>query len=188
MADQGSGPIGGEVGASALLQAQDDPLTPEGKVRVGVISDTHGYMDPRALRLLQGMDHILHAGDIGDDCIIAELAGIAEVTTVRGNVDREGPTSRYPLEQTLELEGRRIYLTHELKPPKREGDPVLEQYRQSGVDVVVYGHSHIAYQQQWCDLLFFNPGEAGKRRFKVVPSVGILTLTPSSIEGRILPL
>jgi len=157
-------------------------------VRVGVISDTHGYMDPRALDLLQGLDHILHAGDIGDERIIAELECAAAVTKVRGNVDRDGPTSLYPLEQIFELEGQRFFLTHELKPPKREGDPVLEQYLQSGVDVVVYGHSHIAYQQQWRDLLFFNPGAAGKRRFKVVPSVGILTLTPSSIEGRILPL
>ena len=60
------------------------------KMLVGVISDTHGYMDPRALLQLQGVDHILHAGDIGDDRIIVELESIATVTTVRGNVDREG--------------------------------------------------------------------------------------------------
>ena len=157
-------------------------------MRVGVISDTHGYLDPRALRLLQGVDHILHAGDIGDDRIIAELERMAAVTEVRWNVDREGPTSRYPLEQTLELGGRRIFLTHELKPPKRDADPVLERYLQSGIDVVVYGHSHIAYQQEWSNILFFNPGAAGKRRFRVVPSVGVLSLTPTTIEGEILPL
>jgi putative phosphoesterase len=155
---------------------------------VGVISDTHGYMDARALQLLQGVEHILHAGDIGDDRVIRELAGIAPVTAVRGNVDREGPTSLYPAEVTLELAGCRIFLTHEVKPPKREADLALEQYRQAAVDVVVYGHSHIAYQQLWGGILFFNPGAAGKRRFKVIPSLGFLTLTPTGAEGMIAPL
>ncbi len=155
---------------------------------VGVISDTHNYMDARALQLLQGVEHILHAGDVGDDGIIKELAGIAPVTAVRGNVDREGPTSLYPADVTLELAGYRIFLTHDVKPPRREADSALEQYRQAGVDVVVYGHSHIAYQQRWGDILFFNPGAAGKRRFKVIPSLGFLTLTPAGVEGMITPL
>ena len=155
---------------------------------VGVISDTHSYMDARALQLLQGVDHILHAGDIGDARIIEELQGIAPVTAVRGNVDREPPTSLYPAEETLELEGYRIFLTHEVKPPKRETDLVLEGYRQAGVDVVVYGHSHIAYQQRWEGILFFNPGAAGKRRFKVIPSIGFLTLTRTGVEGMVTPL
>jgi putative phosphoesterase len=155
---------------------------------VGVISDTHSYMDARALQLLQGVEHILHAGDIGDDGIIEELVNIAPVTAVRGNVDREGPTSLYPAEVTLALAGYRIFLTHEVKPPKGEADFVLEQYRQAGVDVVVYGHSHIPYQRPWGDILFFNPGAAGKRRFKVIPSIGFLTLTPAGVEGMITPL
>lgn len=157
-------------------------------MQIGVISDTHSYMDVRALRLLQGVDHILHAGDIGDARIIEELQGIAPVTAVRGNVDREPPTSLYPAEETLELENYRIFLTHEVKPPKRDTDLVLEGYRQAGVDVVVYGHSHIAYQQHWGGILFFNPGAAGKRRFKVIPSIGFLTLTRTGVEGMITPL
>ena len=152
---------------------------------VGVISDTHSYMDARALQLLQGVEHILHAGDIGDDGVIKELASIAPVTAVRGNVDREGLTSLYPAEVTLALAGYRIFLTHEVKPPKREADLALEQYRRAGLDVVVYGHSHILYQQPWGGILFFNPGAAGKRRFKVIPSIGFLTLTPAGVEGRI---
>ncbi len=155
---------------------------------VGVISDTHSYMDVRALRLLQGVDHILHAGDIGDARIVEELQSIAPVTAVRGNVDRDPPTSLYPAEETLELENFRIFLTHELKPPKRDTDLTLEGYRRAGVDVVVYGHSHIAYQQHWGGILFFNPGAAGKRRFKVIPSIGFLTLTRTGVEGTITPL
>ena len=155
---------------------------------VGVISDTHSFMDVRALQLLRGVDHILHAGDIGDVRIIEELQGIAPVTAVRGNVDREPPASLYPAEETLELAGYRLYLTHEVKPPRRETDLALAGYRQTGVDVVVYGHSHIAYQQRWAGILYFNPGAAGKRRFKVIPSIGFLTLTPGGVETMITPL
>ncbi len=152
---------------------------------VGVISDTHGYLDPRAFSLLQGVEHILHAGDIGDIEIIQELQNIAPVTSVRGNIDRDEPTSVLPAEETLELEGHRIFLTHELNPPKREVDVSLGRYREAGVQVVVYGHSHIAYHRRWGDILLFNPGAAGKRRFKVIPSVGFLTLTGSEVNGRI---
>ena len=157
-------------------------------MRVGVISDTHGYMDPRALDQLQGLDHILHAGDIGDERIIVELECLAAVTKARGNVDRDGPTSLYQLEQIFELEGRRFFLTHELKPPKADTDPALDRYLQLGIDVVVYGHSHIAYLREWGNILFFNPGAAGKRRFKVVPSVGVLSLSHTTIKGEIIPL
>lgn len=157
-------------------------------MQIGIISDTHSYMDPRAISLLQGVDHILHAGDIGSIDIIQELRSIAPVTLVRGNVDRGGPTSLFPTDETLELEGHRIFLTHELKPPKSDADPILELYQKAGIQVVVYGHSHIAYQRRWNNILFFNPGAAGKRRFKVVPSIGFITLTESDVYANITSL
>jgi putative phosphoesterase len=155
---------------------------------IGVISDTHSYMDPRALQLLRGVDHILHAGDIGNESVIRELAKIALLTTVKGNVDRDGLVALYPEEQLLELGGHRIYLNHALQPPRNENDPCLARYHRYGVNIVVYGHSHIAYQRRWGDILFFNPGAAGKRRFKVIPSVGFLTLTGSYVYGQITEL
>ena len=157
---------------------------------VGVVSDTHGYLDPRLPEMLRGVDHILHAGDIGDEAIISELGRIAPVTAVRGNNDREGPTSLYPLDATEVLGGCRIFLIHEMNVPKRPLATEIEAaeiigYREAGVDVVVFGHSHIAFQEYRGDVLFFNPGAAGKRRFKVVPSIGFLTLEEGRIEGRI---
>lgn len=103
-------------------------------------------------------------------------------------MDRDEPVAFYPVEQLVELGGYRIYLTHALQPPRRDNDSCLKQYSRSGVQVVVYGHSHIAYLRRWGDILFFNPGAAGKRRFKVVPSVGFLTLTGSAVHGRITAL
>jgi putative phosphoesterase len=155
---------------------------------IGVVSDTHGYLKPKVPELLAGVEHILHAGDIGDAGIIEELARIAPVTTVRGNNDRTGPESLFPEEIEVELDGWNFFLTHEVKVPKGPDDPSMEIYRKAGADVVVFGHSHIALQLQIGTVLFFNPGAAGKRRFKVVPSIGILKLNRESVHGTIIPI
>ncbi len=155
---------------------------------VGVVSDTHGYLNPRVLELLQGVDRILHAGDIGNHTIIEELGLIAPTTAVRGNNDKEGPASQYPLEATETLAGCRVLLTHQVKLPKDPKAKALRDYLDSGVEVVVFGHSHIALQERLGPVLFFNPGAAGKRRFKVVPSIGFLTIEEGGVEGRIVAL
>jgi len=157
-------------------------------VLIGVVSDTHGFYDPRVPPLLKGVEHILHAGDIGTGCIIEQLSEIAPVTAVRGNNDREGPESEFPEVEIIELGGCRIYLTHIVKVPK-EGDTAgLSVYLEAEANVVVYGHSHIAFHEDREPLKLFNPGAAGKRRFKVVPSIGVLDVGPGSVEGRILVL
>ena len=155
---------------------------------IGVVSDTHGYLNPKVLDLLVGVEHILHAGDIGDAGIIEALARIAPVTTVRGNNDRTGPESLFPEEATVELDGWKLFLTHQVKVPRGPEDPSMDAYENSGADVVVCGHSHIALQRQIGTVLFFNPGAAGKRRFKVVPSIGLLELTGERVEGTVIPI
>jgi putative phosphoesterase len=155
---------------------------------VGVVSDTHGYLDPRVAPLLEGVDHILHAGDIGDAAIIDRLATMAPVTTVRGNNDKTGPESLFPEEVTLELGGCLVYLTHAVKVPKTALDPKMKRYMDWGASVVVSGHSHIPLQKRVGPVLFFNPGAAGKRRFKLFPSVGRLHLLDGEATGTIIPL
>ncbi len=155
---------------------------------IGVVSETHGYLNPRVPELLQGVDHILHAGDIGDGGFAEALAEIAPVTVVRGNNDRTRPESLYPEEVSLKLEGFNFYLTHIVKVPKSPGHPSMQPYIDTGADIVVYGHSHIAFQQEMGNILFFNPGAAGKRRFKVVPSIGFLELADGRVDGKIVPL
>jgi putative phosphoesterase len=154
---------------------------------VGVVSDTHGYLNPRVLQLLRGVEHILHAGDVGDGDIVGELERIAPVTAVRGNNDRRGPSSRYPAEVTLELGGRRVFLTHQVKLPRVDG-PAMAPYSIAGVEVVVFGHSHAALQERRGGVLFFNPGAAGKRRFNAIPSIGFLELAPDEIRSMVVPL
>ena len=155
---------------------------------LGVVSDTHGYLNPRVLELLQGVELILHAGDIGDVGIIDQLSNIAPVSAVRGNNDRTGPTSLYPEKETLELADGTILLTHQVKVPKTVGDPGFKTYLDESVDLVVFGHTHIALQKTLGSILFFNPGAAGKRRFKLVPSIGTLTLERGQVRGTIFQL
>ncbi len=155
---------------------------------IGVVSDTHGYLNPKIPELLRGVECSLHAGDLGDAGIIQARASIAPVTAVRGNNDRTGPESLYPEEATIELEGRRIFLTHQVKVPKGPDDPAMDSYRAVAVDVVVFGHSHIALHQEVGSILFFNPGAAGKRRFKVVPSIGTLELGKGRVKATTIPI
>ena len=155
---------------------------------LGVVSDTHGYMDPRVAPLLHGVDHIIHAGDIGKGDIIGQLSLIAPVTAVRGNNDREPPESDYPEEVTLDLQDCRIYLTHQVKVPKSPASRLLKPWSEAGIQVVVSGHSHIALQKQVENILFFNPGAAGKRRFNTVPSIGLLELENGQVQGKLVPL
>lgn len=137
---------------------------------IGVVSDTHGFYDPRVPPMLEGVEHILHAGDIGTGQIIEQLGDIAQVTAVRGNNDKDGPESEFPEVQMIDLGGCRIYLTHVVKVPKEGDDAGLDLYREQKADAVVFGHSHYSFHELRDGLTFFNPGAAGKRRFKVVPS------------------
>ena len=148
-------------------------------MKIGVISDTHGYLNPEVLRLFDGVERILHAGDIGDEAVLQRLRAVAPVTAVRGNNDKAEAVSRYPEEERVEAAGKRLFLTHQVTLPKRPDDPSLPAYL--GMDVVVSGHSHIARQELMGGVLFLNPGAAGKPRFRLAPSVGILTIADGVI-------
>jgi putative phosphoesterase len=143
-------------------------------MKIGVISDTHGHLNPAAQRLFDGVERILHAGDIGDEAVLQGLRAVAPVTAVRGNNDKTGAVSRYPEEELVDVAGKRLLLTHQVTLPKGPEDPALAAYL--GVDAVVSGHSHIARQGLLGGVLFLNPGAAGKPRFRLTPSAGILTI------------
>ena len=148
---------------------------------IGVISDTHGLLRPEALAALQGSDYIIHAGDIGDPKILDALASIAPVTVVRGNIDREAWARKIPATNVLEAGRISIYVLHirdelDLKPEA------------AGFAAVVYGHSHIAKQETRNGVLYFNPGSAGPRRFKLPVSVGRLTVKDGKIQAEILEI
>jgi uncharacterized protein len=140
-------------------------------VKIGVISDTHNFLDPRVPKLLVGVDHILHAGDIGQLRILLELEQIAPVTAVAGNTD--DPEMRYRQTETVELAGHK-FLVHHIVQPRELSDTLQARIQHERPDVVVFGHTHKPFCETIEGILFFNPGYAGASRFGMARSVAIL--------------
>jgi len=148
--------------------------------RIGVIADTHGLFDRAILRHFQGVDHILHAGDIGDRSVLAQLEELAPVTAVSGNVDGY-QRSGFPPETVIELGGHRIALRHILYEGgklTRQGRAFLEREKP---EVCVFGHTHQPKAEWFGATLLFNPGSAGPKRFKLPRGLGLLTMTTGTI-------
>jgi putative phosphoesterase len=136
-------------------------------MRVGVISDTHGLLRPEALRALQGVELIIHSGDIGDASILAELKKIAPVFAVRGNVDTEAWAQELPMTTVVESDGASLYVLHNL----RELDLRPEA---SGFSAVISGHTHQPVKETRGGVLYLNPGSAGPKRFNLPISLAVV--------------
>lgn len=150
-------------------------------ILIGVISDTHGLLRPEALAALRGSDRIIHAGDVGAPEILETLAAIAPVTAVRGNVDTSAWARQLPETEVLEVDGISIYVLHDLSALDLK--PEAARFR-----VVISGHSHVPKQETRAGVLYFNPGSAGPRRFKLPVSVGRLKLSGDKIKAEIIAL
>lgn len=136
-------------------------------MKIGVVSDTHGLLRPEVLPALEGVDSILHLGDVGDVKILDALRKIAPVTAVRGNIDDSGPCSRLPETEVLLLEGGYIYLLHDLGTLHL--DPAAAKF-----SAVLYGHTHKPTIWRHKGVLYFNPGSCGPRRFNLAVTMGYL--------------
>lgn len=142
--------------------------------RIGIISDTHGLLRPDARRRLAGVDHIIHAGDIGHPEIVDALRMIAPVTAIRGNVDTGNWARDYAETELVNLAGKSTYVLHDLNTLRID----------SGVrvDVIVSGHSHIPKIETIGGVLYLNPGSAGRRRFKLPITLATLEVTPEGMR------
>jgi putative phosphoesterase len=145
---------------------------------LGVIADTHGLLRPEAEAQLRGVDHIVHAGDIGSSAILTALRAIAPVTAVRGNNDKGAWARELPDAATLELGGRRIHVIHDVSTLTI--DP-----RSGGVAVVIAGHSHKPSIVERDGVLYLNPGSAGPRRFSLPIAVATLRVGARALKAEI---
>jgi putative phosphoesterase len=152
---------------------------------IGVISDTHGLLRPEALAALRGSERIIHAGDVGGPEILDALVAVAPVTVVRGNNDRGPWAEAIPTTAVVEVAGVSIYILHNIADIMAEID--LDPAA-CGFGVVVAGHSHKPLCETRGQVLYFNPGSAGPRRFRLPVSVGRLTIEVGVVHGEILIL
>ena len=143
------------------------PDQPPPRDCLGVISDTHGLLRPEAMEALAGVQHILHAGDIGKPEHLDELAGIAPVTAIRGNIDRGDWAEALPETATFTALGLRIHMIHDRNA--LHADPEAE-----GWHVVISGHSHKPGIEETGGTLWLNPGAAGPRRFRLPITLAFL--------------
>ena len=148
---------------------------------IGVISDTHGLLRPEAFAALRGSDYLIHAGDIGDPAILEKLNEIAPVTAIRGNIDREAWALKIPATNVLDAGGVSIYVVHNLQQLDLKPES-------AGFEVVVYGHSHVAKQGTKNGVLYFNPGSAGPRRFRLPVTIGRLTVREGGVSGEMIEI
>lgn len=148
---------------------------------IGVLSDTHGLLRAEALAALQGVDHILHAGDVGDPEILSRLASLAPVTAIRGNIDTSGFCAQLPASETVELGGHLIHMVHAI-------DDLDLSPAAAGIDAVIFGHSHRPSIDTRNGVLYVNPGSAGPRRFSLPITLARLHLGPDGLRAELVSL
>ncbi|KAA0995380.1 metallophosphoesterase family protein [Pseudomonas sp. ANT_J12] len=150
-------------------------------MKTGVISDTHGLLRPEAIAALQGCEHIIHAGDIGSPEVLAQLAAIAPVQVVRGNNDLDAPWARELADcLRFDLNGWQVLLVHDIADVAANLD--------DSIQLVITGHSHKPSIEWRGQVLYLNPGSAGRRRFKLPVTLALLEVLADSIEPRLVPL
>lgn len=147
-------------------------------MKLGLISDTHSFLDPRIGEIFAGVDHILHAGDVGPHSLLLELETIAPVTAVLGNTDGGVDLN---LTEVTQIGGRK-FLVHHIVNPHALTDELRLRIAREQPDVVVFGHTHKRFGEVVDGVLFLNPGYAGKPKFGAERSVAILQCDDSGIR------
>jgi putative phosphoesterase len=153
-------------------------------VKIGVVADTHGFLDPALLKAWVGVKHILHAGDIGPPALLAHLEALAPVTAIRGNND---PELHLRETEVVQLGGHTLLL-HHIVEPGRLAPEVERRAAQAGAGIVVFGHTHKPCAEHHEGRFYFNPGYAGRQRFRLERSAALLHLEPGRIRHEFIRL
>ena len=148
---------------------------------IGILSDTHGLLRPEAVAALRGVEHILHAGDVGNADILELLRTIAPLTAIRGNIDIYGACAELPATEAVELGGALFYLVHSVHD--LDLNPVV-----AGVSAVISGHSHQPGVTTQNGVLYLNPGSAGPRRFKLPVTIALVNIQDGVLTSSIISL
>lgn len=154
--------------------------------RFGILSDTHGRLDPAVLKHFEKVDRILHAGDIGSEEVLSALEKIAPVTAIRGNNDLGTPLEHLPDVDRIELDGREILLIHNVKNYWKPTGEMKERLKGADPDLVISGHSHKGIIEQKDGMIYFNPGGAGPKRFSLKRSIGLMAWSKEAVRLKLI--
>lgn len=153
-------------------------------MKIGVISDTHNYLDPKVPELFKHVEHIIHAGDVGAKSILSELEEIAPVTAVFGNTD-----SMLPLKEIEVFElGRYKFLLQHIVDPQTPAVLLSNRVQREKPDLIVFGHTHKPFNKTIDGIWYFNPGYAGRTRFGLERTVALLHFQHGNIKPEFLKL
>ena len=155
-------------------------------MKIGIISDTHGLLRAEVWERFEGVEHILHAGDIGPLELLSELKSIAPVTAVWGNTDDWDIRGRVPEVARVELAGVRAVVVHGQQFGSPAPKIVAAEYPDA--DLVVFGHSHRSLVRTVGSVLAVNPGSAGPSRFGIPPTLAVANLSDGKLDVEILTL
>jgi len=161
---------------------------PVSAFRVGVVSDTHGFFDPKLALLLRGSRLILHAGDICGVEVLEQLSTLAPVQAIYGNCDVNPLTAQLPSWRVEQIGAFRVLVLHDLGRPIRPREPAQKLIEQVRPTVVVSGHSHQSALEIVDGVFFVNPGSAGRKRFKLIRSAAVLLCAEECIDARVYSL
>ncbi len=158
------------------------------RMRIGVLSDTHGILHPAIFDLFRNVHRIVHAGDLGSESVVSDLESLAPLDAVRGNVDVGTSLERFPAQRLVDLGGIRLFVTH----VGGEADEVIarhgERLRLTHARVFVCGHSHRALVHDTGGILVLNPGGAGRRRFSLPLTAALLDVSGGDVSVRLVDL
>jgi putative phosphoesterase len=153
--------------------------------RIGLISDTHSYLDPRVADHFAACDEIWHAGDIGEMAVISELEKVKPVRAVFGNIDDKDIQVKFPEDLWLDMEGFSILITHIAGVPPNYNPRLKKILKERSPDILICGHSHILkiIRDKARNLIFINPGAAGQQGFHHIRTLVRFTLHQKEIQN-----
>ena len=161
--------------------------------KIGVISDTHipdrtQSLPMAVLEAFKNMDMVIHAGDFTDLSALEELAAVCKnIIVVRGNMDPSDVTSRFPEKEIVKVGKIKIGVMHGWGPPNKLIELMQQQFKNDTVDIIIFGHSHAAFNEKIDNVLYFNPGSPTDKVFAPYNSYGIIEIN-DRIEARIVRL
>ena len=157
-------------------------------IQLGVVSDTHGLFDPKLSDLFRGSAFILHAGDVCGQEVLDRLESIAPVLAIFGNCDTPPLSLKLPPWRTEAIAGHRILILHDLGKPELLNPAASALIARERPNIVISGHSHQGRISIYGDMLFVNPGSAGRKRFKLLRSAAVLSLSKNKARAALFSL